>query len=454
MPKKLLLADNSITIQKVVEFSLSTEGFNVTSARDGDTAVKLAEEIRPDIILADIFLPQIDGYELCKRIRASAELKDIPIILLVGKPDSFDMNKANLAGASDFINKPFESSELIDKIISYAGNDSENNYEVIEISEEEAEPVKEATLSPIGPIEEKEEEIKEDIELISFENLDKAREFEDEIIPKTATIEPKEENVDKNIPFYDITELGETIESKPSVRAPSKEEIESAIKGMVSTDDLKRELSEILEENVKGLMRTMPSNQIKEQIVAAVQRYVKEAASGISKDEIMAEMNKVLNYAVRERIGGIPTSEIKEEQLRIVRESTKDTVKSISPDTIIKELKKIIEEQGKKIIEDIGSSEAIKEIVRENIQKAFLGDIKDKINLFIEQEIKRLATGISMEEINKRIEKATANIFEEKIEGLLLNISKDMAEKITWEVVPSLAEVIINKEIERITAEG
>lgn len=450
MPKKLLLADNSITIQKVVEFSLSTEGFNVTSARDGDTAVKLAEEIRPDIILADIFLPQIDGYELCKRIRASAELKDIPIILLVGKPDSFDMNKANLAGASDFINKPFESSELIDKIISYAGNDSENNYEVIEISEEEAAPVKEAASFPIA---QKEEEIKEDIELISFENLDKAREFEDEIIPKTATIEPKEENVDKNIPFYDITELGETIESKPSVRAPSKEEIESAIKGMVSTDDLKRELSTILEENVKGLMRTMPSNQVKEQIAMNVQRYVKETASGISKDEIMAEMNKVLNYVVRERIGGITTSEIKEEQLRIIRESTKDAVKSISPDTIMRELKKNIEEQSKKIIEDIGSGGSINEIVRENIQKAFSGDIKDRMNLFIEQEIKRLASGISMEEINKRIEKATANIFEEKIEGLLLNISKDMAEKITWEVVPSLAEVIINKEIERIKAE-
>ncbi|MBI5182025.1 MAG: response regulator [Nitrospirae bacterium] len=450
MPKKLLLADNSITIQKVVEFSLSTEGFNVTSARDGDTAMKLADEIRPDIILADIFLPQINGYELCKRIRASAELKDIPIILLVGKPDSFDMNKANLSGASDFINKPFESSELIDKIISYTGNNSENNYEVIEIPEEEATPVKEEAPSPIA---QKEEEIKEEIELVSFENLDKARELEDEIIPKTATIEPKEENVDKNIPFYDITELGETIESKPSVRAPSKEEIESAIKGMVSADDLKRELSAILEENVKGLMRTMPSNQVKEQMATAVQRYVKETASGISKDEIMAEMNRVLNYAVRERIGGIPTSEIKEEQLRIIRESTKDAVKSISPDTFIKELKKNIEEQGKKIIEDIGSSESIKEIVRENIQKAFSGDIKDRINLFIEQEIKRLASGISMEEINKRIEKATANIFEERIEGLLLNISRDMAEKITWEVVPSLAEVIINKEIEKIKAE-
>ncbi len=475
MPKKLLLADSSITIQKVVELSLSDEGFQVTSARDGDTAFRFAKEIKPDIVLADIFLPSIDGYELCKRMKAEPGLKDIPVILLVGKSDSFDMNKANLCGASDFINKPFESSELIEKVKTY----SENNeaYEVVELTEEEditqidVTPIEETPVSaaipslseediiPIKEIAESqlEKSSSEEIELVSFENLDKARELEDTIIPKAPAIEPKiepkEEKTDENIPFYDITELGEPAEAKLAAKPVPKEDLDAAIKGMVTPDELKQRLSAVLQTSVSELLKTVSANDLKGQIVSAVQKYSKEIASGISKDEIMAEMCRILNQIVRERVGGVSSQEMKEEQMKVIREATKDAVKSISPDTIMRELKKGIDEEGKKVLERISSGDTVKEIVRENIQRFVPSDIKNDILPLIEQEAKRLVQGVSIDEIRKEIEKSTARIFEEKIEGMILNISKDIIEKITWEIVPSLAEVIINKEIEKIKAE-
>lgn len=466
MPKKLLLADSSITIQKVVELSLSDEGFKVTSARDGDTAFKFAKEIRPDVVLADIFLPSIDGYDLCKKMKEDPELKNIPVILLVGKSDSFDMSRANLCGAADFINKPFESSELIEKVKSYSVSDAD--IEVVELTEEGDVMPAETPLSvdiPSKPEEEtvsslkkvvetlSEKEPEEDMGLVSFENLDKARELEDSIIPKVLPIEPKEEKTEENIPFYDITELEEPAEAKIEAKPVSKEDIDSAIKGMVSPDELKQKLASVIQSSVSELLKTISANDLKGQIVSAAQKYSKEIASGISKEEIMAEMGRILNQIIRERVGGVSSQEMKEEQMKVVREATKDAVKSISPDTVMRELKKGIDEEGKKVLERISSGDAVKEIVRENIQRFVPGDIKNDILPIIEQEAKRLVQGVSIDEIRSGIEKSTARIFEEKIEGMIMNISKEIIEKIAWEIVPSLAEVIISKEIEKIKAE-
>lgn len=475
MPRKLLLADSSITIQKVVEFSLSTEGFDVTSARDGETAIRLAEEIMPDIILADIFLPGIDGYELCKRIKASERLKNIPVILLVGKPDFFDMNKANLSGASDYLNKPFESAELIDKAISYIGNSSGvDAYEVVELTEEDAISLKEEAAFETIPIEDiKIEEIKEDeasgrelsggegllgdMELVSFENLDRARELEHEIGQKII-IEPEKKSEKKkeegDIPFYDITELAGEGEAKPAAKAVSKEDIVAAIKGMLSPEMLKKEAAGVIETAVKGIVGAVSTREIKEQVVMAAQKYCKDAAAGISKDEIMSEMKRVLNQVVRERVGGISSQEIKDEQMRVVRESTKDIVKSVSPDAVIRELRKDLEAHGRRMIEDASSRDAINDVIRDTVQKLIPSDIKKEVLSVINEEVKKLAKNLSIDDIGKEIESATARIFEEKIEGMIINVSKDIAEKVVWEVVPSLAEVIITREIEKLKAEG
>lgn len=116
MPKKLLLADDSITIQKVVGITFAQEDFDITYVDNGADAITKAQSLRPDIVLADIVMPQKNGYDVCEAIKKNPELKQIPVLLLAGTFETFDVNRGKLVGADDYIIKPFESQALIDKV--------------------------------------------------------------------------------------------------------------------------------------------------------------------------------------------------------------------------------------------------------------------------------------------------------------------------------------------------
>ena len=135
MAYRVLLADDSITIQKVVELILSDEDVQVESVSDGLEALESLRRYRPDVVLADIEMPRMNGYELCERIKGDPENRSIPVILLAGAFESFDENRARRAGAEEFIIKPFDSSDLIGKIDAVRRQPEEV---IEELSEEEA----------------------------------------------------------------------------------------------------------------------------------------------------------------------------------------------------------------------------------------------------------------------------------------------------------------------------
>ncbi|MDQ5844843.1 MAG: response regulator [Acidobacteriota bacterium] len=115
--RKLLLADDSITIQKVVELTFSDEGVNVVCVNNGREAVDLVEEFVPDVVLADVFMPQLNGYEVCEYIKQNEKLKHIPVMLLVGSFEPFDEAEARRVGADDTLTKPFQSiRRLLEKV--------------------------------------------------------------------------------------------------------------------------------------------------------------------------------------------------------------------------------------------------------------------------------------------------------------------------------------------------
>lgn len=116
MTRKLLLADDSVTIQKVVELVLSGEGFEIRSANNGEEALAVMPEFKPDIVLSDIEMPMMDGYKLCKSIKTDPDTRDIPVILLAGVFEPINEELARDSGADERIIKPFESQELIGKI--------------------------------------------------------------------------------------------------------------------------------------------------------------------------------------------------------------------------------------------------------------------------------------------------------------------------------------------------
>ena len=116
MSKRLLLADDSVTIQKVIEITFADKDYTLVTASDGDEALKLAAAERPDLIMADVFMPGKDGYQVCDAVRRDPALKDVPVLLLAGTFEPFDKEKASQVGANDFIVKPFSSQSLIDKV--------------------------------------------------------------------------------------------------------------------------------------------------------------------------------------------------------------------------------------------------------------------------------------------------------------------------------------------------
>ncbi len=116
MMKKLLLADDSITIQKVVGIIFSTEEYQLEVTDDGDHAFTKALEEIPDLVIADISMPGKDGFELCRAIKNEPSLANTSVLLLPGAFDHFDEIKAGEVCADGWLTKPFESQALLDKV--------------------------------------------------------------------------------------------------------------------------------------------------------------------------------------------------------------------------------------------------------------------------------------------------------------------------------------------------
>jgi len=116
MGKKILLADDSITIQKVIELTFSDEDFDVVTVGNGRLALEKLSEVRPDIVLCDIIMPEKDGYEVCEQIKRSPAYSHVPVLLLTGAFEPFDQERAAKAGYDGSLAKPFEPETLIAKV--------------------------------------------------------------------------------------------------------------------------------------------------------------------------------------------------------------------------------------------------------------------------------------------------------------------------------------------------
>jgi CheY-like chemotaxis protein len=115
--RKLLLADDSVTIQKVVNLTFADEGIEVVTVGDGDSALEKLGEFSPDLILADVNMPGASGYEICERVKHGGEFRSVPVILLVGSFEHFDEGRAQNAGADGHLTKPFQSiRQLVIKV--------------------------------------------------------------------------------------------------------------------------------------------------------------------------------------------------------------------------------------------------------------------------------------------------------------------------------------------------
>jgi CheY-like chemotaxis protein len=115
MPKTLLIADDSKTIQQAISMTFAGEDVKLVAASDGEAALQAAKQAKPDLILADVTMPKMSGYELCQKVRTDAALKDVPVLLL-GGGTPIDPAKAMAVGANGHMPKPFDSGKLIEHV--------------------------------------------------------------------------------------------------------------------------------------------------------------------------------------------------------------------------------------------------------------------------------------------------------------------------------------------------
>src|SRR5512135_1960677 len=116
MPKKLLLAEDSLTIRKAFELALSRSDFAITAVDTGEDAVRLAGEIFPDIVVTDLTLPGKNGYAVAAELRSMEKTEKIPVVILSGAMIPLDEARFKASGARGVLFKPFESRELLEKI--------------------------------------------------------------------------------------------------------------------------------------------------------------------------------------------------------------------------------------------------------------------------------------------------------------------------------------------------
>jgi len=119
MNKRILVAEDHEDNRQILRDLLASGGFDMIEANDGERAVTAAEESHPDLILMDIQLPGIDGYEATRRIKANPALKAIPIIMVTSYALSGDDAKARQAGCDDYVAKPYSPRQLLAKIRRY-----------------------------------------------------------------------------------------------------------------------------------------------------------------------------------------------------------------------------------------------------------------------------------------------------------------------------------------------
>jgi two-component system, OmpR family, alkaline phosphatase synthesis response regulator PhoP len=118
---KILVVDDEIYIVHILDFSLGMEGYEVITALDGEQALERLKVEKPDLVVLDIMMPKVDGYEVCKSIKSNPATKQTPVILLSAKGRNVDQKLGFDVGADDYITKPFSPRKLVERINQLLG---------------------------------------------------------------------------------------------------------------------------------------------------------------------------------------------------------------------------------------------------------------------------------------------------------------------------------------------
>ena len=117
---RVLVVEDERDVAELIRYNLTREGYDVVVAGSGGDAIKQAREVQPDLVLLDIMVPQVNGWEVCRRLKQDAETRDIPVIMVTGRVEEGDKVLGFEMGADDYVTKPFSPRELVARVRAVA----------------------------------------------------------------------------------------------------------------------------------------------------------------------------------------------------------------------------------------------------------------------------------------------------------------------------------------------
>jgi DNA-binding response OmpR family regulator len=415
MAKKILVADDSITIQKIVAMAFEKEDAVVEGISNGKEAFERIGDFNPDIVLADVDMPGLTGFELSKKIKADPEFDSVKVLLLASDFEDFNESLFNESGADDHILKPFKSDNIVKKVVDLISKDSAETAVELSPADEEGDPV--FDLSEADMI-----EAVEPAEAAVGLSADNVIGQKNEV---TEVIEPAADEIVKSAPATELTQDND-------ISLPKEEEVlDEMIKDVESLTDMTEPVD--VHSDYEELSEVAPTEEDKigEELDTAFQEIVNFGsgeesveAPGIRQEPIADPSVAVDNI--------IPEPE---DLLEKMTPSALARKKGVSGPNLIQESLSYLSQASL----EPKSHRAMASHRNEHL-KSFSGSVDTEDEHFVR---------VVGEHVKHILENSLHTSIEEEIAGLSESITQSVRE-VVREITPQIAREIIKEEIDKI----
>lgn len=483
MASRLLVADDSITIQKIVSMAFENEDVEVEGVGDGQEAFDRIAEFNPDIVLADVDMPGLDGFELSSKIKESSETSGIKVLLLASDFEDFDEQRYKTCGANNHISKPFKSDDIVamvkslleggdDVVLSGADEESPAEQDIHVVSEQTADDTEAASeilenLKVPEPQEEPSlEELLESVEKLSTDGMEApvmevGQEQEEEtsalVDEELELADPVEMQADDEA--LDLAESTAPMELSETLEDPVTSELEEEHVAVIENDD------DIMDQMIRGVEElresVQPSGSTSEEdedisfmdseseVSDSLESYQAE------EPEIYAEIRPRkmddmddLESAFKELSRGGRTANHEDERPELS-----------SLGGIVPEPEDLLEHIAPGAFSEVGKRPATPEDIKENLDYIAGYSDQDNVRDLDPRNLRSrdwsydsgedIFTQAIAEEVKQVLKRSLGTSLEKEVYGLSDMILKTIRE-VVREVTPEIARRVIREEIEKI----
>ncbi len=347
--KTILFADDSATMRAIMEKTFLAEPFDVVAVPSGEAAITKAKELHPDVIIVDVGLAGVTGYDVCEATRQDASLSGTPFVMISGVSNIYDARRGDAVGVDEHMKKPFDTTQMVDKVTELAGRvarpielvETKSERSLAEADEVEVEPIPfteaeddEVEVEPIPLTDDEDEEVYTPDALTSLDSPLEEK-------PKKETLDfarpmvAKASGIGSPVPMRGIGEEVSLGEPEPAEQIPDVEPIEIKPEEPVSNSFQVGTLAELAQMDNRGTPIEVDTEDRSIELttpkaVSSVAPKIREAAEavaksipGATKDQVAAvqEMTaEVIERIVWEVVPDLAETIIKEELAKLLKE--------------------------------------------------------------------------------------------------------------------------------------